>query len=121
MCAYVNDNWGTGTPIHAAAYLMWRMNWIHPFYGGNGRTARAISYLMLCAKLGFPLPGEKTIPEFILDDRPPYYKALRDADSAWEAGQLDVSSMESLVSSLLAKQLLQVHEKATGQASPQQS
>lgn len=114
MCAHVNDNWVSSTPLHVAAYLMWRMNWIHPFYGGNGRTARAISYLMLCVKLGFALPGEKTIPEFIAEERTPYYKALRDADAAWETGLLDVSSMESLVSSLLAKQLVQIHEKATG-------
>jgi hypothetical protein len=28
MCDYVNDNWETSTPIHLAAYLMWRLNWI---------------------------------------------------------------------------------------------
>ncbi|MGH7294224.1 MAG: Fic family protein, partial [Polyangiaceae bacterium] len=27
--------------INAAAYALWRFNWIHPFAGGNGRTARA--------------------------------------------------------------------------------
>jgi Fic family protein len=93
---------------------MWRMNWIHPFFGGNGRSARAISYLVLCARLGFVLPGEKTIPEFIAEERTPYYRALRDADAAWNEGRLDVSRMESLMSSLLAKQLVQIHEKATG-------
>jgi hypothetical protein len=44
---------------------MWSMNWIHPFFGGNGRTARALSYLVLSVKLGFVRPGTKTIPELI--------------------------------------------------------
>jgi hypothetical protein len=33
------------TAIHLAAYLMWRLNWIHPFADGNGRTARMTSYV----------------------------------------------------------------------------
>jgi|SRR5689334_9436488 len=114
MCRYVNESWPTATPVHIAAYLMWRMNWIHPFFGGNGRSARGISYLALCAKLNFALPGEKTIPEFIAEERTPYYAALRAADAAWKEQKLDVSAMEELISDLLAKQLVQVHEKATG-------
>jgi Fic family protein len=83
MCDYVNVNWDK-TAIHLAAYLMWRINWIHPFFGGNGRTARATAYLVLCARLGFTLPGTKTIPDLIVADRDPYYQALRQADDAWK-------------------------------------
>jgi Fic family protein len=90
MCDYVNANWHK-TAIHLAAYLMWRINWIHPFFGGNGRTARAVAYLVLCARLGFILPGRKTIPDLIVADRDSYYQALRQADDAWEAGSLDLS------------------------------
>jgi Fic family protein len=82
MCEYVHENWNK-TPVHLASYLMWRMNWIHPFYGGNGRTARAVSYLILCARLGFVLPGTTTIPELIVNNRAPYYSALRKADEAY--------------------------------------
>jgi Fic family protein len=117
MCDYVNANWDK-TAIHLAAYLMWRINWIHPFFGGNGRTARALAYLALCARLGFTLPGTKTIPELIIADRDPYYEALRHADEAWEAGSLDVGMMESLMSSLLAKQLADIHRLATGKSDP---
>jgi len=113
MCQYVNDNWAS-TPVHLAAYLMWRMNWIHPFFGGNGRTARAVSYLVLCARLGFVVPGKKTILELILEDRDPYYAALRSADAAWSGGNLDISEMDALISRLLSKQLVQIHEDATG-------
>src|SRR5712672_448188 len=43
MCDYVNDRWDESTPLHLAAYLMWRLNWIHPFADGNGRTSRITS------------------------------------------------------------------------------
>ena len=67
FCDYVNDNWESSTALHLAAYVMWRLNWIHPFSDGNGRTSRAISYLVLCAKLGHTLPGEVTIPELVAE------------------------------------------------------
>ena len=44
MCAYVNDHW-TKSAVHLASYLMWRLNWIHPFTDGNGRTARASYFI----------------------------------------------------------------------------
>src|SRR5208282_3379331 len=34
MCRYVNQSWGK-SPVHLSAYLMWRVNWIHPFFGGT--------------------------------------------------------------------------------------
>ena len=57
MCDYVNDNWEARAAIHLSAYILWRLNWIHPFDDGNGRTSRALSYLVLCVKLGYRLPG----------------------------------------------------------------
>jgi Fic family protein len=50
LCDYVNDNWDSSTPIHLAAYVMWRLNWIHPFADGNGRTSRILSYVVLSAR-----------------------------------------------------------------------
>ena len=113
MCDYVQDNWNE-TPVHLASYLVWRVNWIHPFFGGNGRTARAVSYLVLCAKLGFALPGTKTIPELIVESRARYLNALQAADISWELGRLNLAPMAELMSDLLAEQLLAIHEKATG-------
>src|SRR5262245_43568125 len=34
LCDYVNDNWATTSAAHLAAYVMWRINWIHPFDDG---------------------------------------------------------------------------------------
>jgi Fic family protein len=114
FCDYINKNWLGKSAIHLAAYSLWRLNWIHPFVDGNGRTARVISYLVMCAKLGHRLPGNKTIPEQISENKQPYYKALEQADSAWSKRKIDVSMLESLIDGHLANQLLQVHDHATG-------
>ncbi len=115
FCDYVNDNWAKKSPIHLAAYVMWKHNWIHPFSDGNGRTSRCVSYLVLCVKLGYRLPGRETVPERIAVDKSPYYQALDAADAAWKAGKVDVSSMEALLSATLAQQLVAVHSDATGE------
>jgi Fic family protein len=116
MCDYINAQWTTRKPIHLAAYAMWRLNWIHPFFGGNGRTARAFSHLVLCVGLRFVPPADqKTIPQFIEENRKPYTQALRKADEAWAQGRIDLSAMEKLLSDLLALQLVSLFETATGE------
>lgn len=107
MCEYVNQN-GEKSPLHLAAYVMWRLNWIHPFSGGNGRTSRAVSYLVLCAKLGYRLPGTNTIPEQIVQNRQPYYAALDAADAGWTERRVDLFVMETLLERMLAVQLSSV-------------
>jgi Fic family protein len=114
MCDYVNDTWEQSTPLHLAAYALWKLNWIHPFTDGNGRTARAFSYLLFCLRLGYRLPGKKTIPEQIARDKTPYYKALEAADQEWAKKKLDLSVLEKLLADLLAQQLGSVHDEATG-------
>ena len=109
MCAYVNDHWDL-PPVHLASYVMWKLNWIHPFTDGNGRTSRGTSHMVLCVRLGLLLPGRLTIPDQITQDKTPYYKALEAADVAWSAGKIDLSEMKQLLSSMLATQLLAVHE-----------
>lgn len=114
MCQYVNDNW-TKSAVHLAAYVLWKMNWIHPFADGNGRTARAVSYVVLSIKLDSLLPGTPTIPEQIAVDKGPYYKALEDADKAWTENKIDVSALEILLGDMLAKQLLNAAKEAAGE------
>ncbi|MDZ4798664.1 MAG: Fic family protein [Bryobacteraceae bacterium] len=116
MCEYVNGHWSNHatSALHLSAYLMWRVNWIHPFSGGNGRTSRAVSYLVLCARLGYRLPGIDTIPEQIVANREPYYKALDAADAAWGDKRVDVRAMEQLMAEMLANQLSSVIDKAMG-------
>lgn len=117
LCDYVNDNWDR-TAIHLASYVMWRLNWIHPFADGNGRTSRITSYVVLCIRLGSVLPGLPTIPDQITKNRQPYFDALDAADAAYRDGRIDVSKMEELLSGMLAKQLHGAYEQAGGISSP---
>jgi Fic family protein len=113
LCDYVNENWRTKPPIHLAAYCLWRLNWIHPFTDGNGRTARALCYLVLCVSLGYKLPGANTIPDQISKDKSPYYKALESADLECKNERVDLSQLQDYLSELLANQLYSVHKQAT--------
>jgi Fic family protein len=110
LCDYVNEKWQEKSALHLAAYVLWKLNWIHPFTDGNGRTSRAASYMVLCLKMGYLLPGRLTIPDQIASDKTPYYRALELADNAWENGKIDLSSMKELLGSMLARQLVAVHE-----------
>ncbi len=102
----IHENWTiVDHPTWLAAYALWRMNWIHPFVEGNGRTARAACYYLLCLKQGRLLPGIKIVPERIRDNRDRYYQALQSADKAWDAGHFDVSELAEYLSDLLAAQL----------------
>jgi Fic family protein len=117
LCDYVNDHWETATPLHLAAYVMWRLNWIHPFADGNGRTARAVSYLVLCMKMGGRIPGSRTIPDLISENKKPYYDALEGADECWASQhKIDLSHLEGALSNLLAEQLVSALEQASGQS-----
>lgn len=115
MCEYVNENWDKSTPLHLASYIMWRLNWVHPFADGNGRTSRVTSYVVLSIKAKSQLPGTPTIPDQIVDNRKPYFAALDAADAAWANGQLDLSVMDQLLGRLLANQLAKFYQQVGGQ------
>jgi Fic family protein len=71
-------------PIQQAAVLHHRLVWIHPFFDGNGRTARLVMNLSLM-KAGYP-------PAIILQqDRKKYYDALNKANKG------DYQKLELLV------------------------
>jgi Fic family protein len=99
------ENWYIWSSAELAAYGLWRLNWIHPFIEGNGRTARAVCYYLLCARSGALLPGRRIVPERIRDDRAGYERALKAADRAWDDGHLDFTEMEEYLAALLQAQL----------------
>jgi Fic family protein len=105
----IHENWGVDgvgdTPTGLAAYALWKLNWIHPFVEGNGRTARAACYYLICMHYGALLPGKKIIPERIQENRNPYYEALKLADQAWDNGHIDVSTLADYLAQLLKGQL----------------
>lgn len=101
----VQENWFIWSPTELAAYGLWRLNWIHPFVEGNGRTARAVCYYLLCVRSGALLPGRKILPERIRENRQGYEDALIAADDAWDAGDLDFTEMEAYLAPLVQDQL----------------
>jgi len=102
----IHENWTIiDTPTELAAYALWRLNWIHPFVEGNGRTARAACYYLLCMRHGGLLGGKKIVPERIRENRNPYYAALQAADNAWNSGHWDVSELATYLETLLLGQL----------------
>ena len=101
----IHENWFNWTTTELAAYGLWRLNWIHPFIEGNGRTARVTCYYLLCVRSGGLLRGRKIVPERIRDNRAGYVAGLRAADRAWEEGDLDFSEMEAYLAGLLEAQL----------------
>ncbi len=85
---YVNRYWEVYDAVTLSAYVLWRLNHIHPFINGNGRTARAACHFVLCLKYNTWLPGETTVPELLRspDFNPEYIDALHQADDAFKSG-----------------------------------
>ena len=103
---YIVTNWHKQSPPRLAAYALWRLNWIHPFDNGNGRTARAFSYLILCLKYGLWLPGKNIIPRQIAKNPKEHIKGLQLADYAYATSKtIDVSYTEQFIRRLLAEQV----------------
>lgn len=93
----VNRNWLENDPVTLAAFVLWRLNHIHPFVNGNGRTARVSAYFVLCLKAGGWLPGKKLLPERLVEKRPEYVTALKAADAASNAGAVDISVLHAMM------------------------
>ena len=104
----IHENWENPKMDHPTllpAYALWRLNWIHPFVEGNGRTARAACYYLICLRQRKMLGGKKIVPERIRENREPYYSALKEADIAWEQGDYDLSKLTVYLGELLKGQL----------------
>jgi Fic family protein len=104
-CAHIETSLIAGSTLYAAAYALWRINWIHPFGDGNGKTSRAVMYAILCVGFQRMLPGEPALPDLIAQNPYSYWDALQAADAAWKRGAIDVSQMEELLSDLIERQL----------------
>ena len=115
----VHENWTINPhPTLIAAYALWRLNWIHPFVEGNGRTARAACYYLLCMRQNKLLLGKKTVPERIKEDRKPYVEGLRAADAAWDEGDYNVTVLATYLQKLLREQIADVDNDVTPTQTP---
>lgn len=108
----VNRNWETNDAVALATYVLWRLNNIHPFINGNGRTARAACYYVLCLKLGGWPEGTVILPELIKRDRDEYCVALQTAHVAFATtGEPNLEHLHHIVSRLLKEQLASAAEQ----------
>lgn len=111
-----------GNAVERAAYALWRLNWIHPFAGGNGRTSRALAYLLVCAENGSMLPGVPTMPSIIHEWRGEYIAALQATDRSvlGADGELDLDrapdlqTMADYLERVLTKQLAHAINRLAG-------
>lgn len=108
----VNRAWEKSDPVALAAFVLWRLNHIHPFINGNGRTARAACYFVVCAKAGSLLPGTTILPELLRRERDRYVAALKQADNSVGKGALDLTELHTLINELLEEQVTGVNPNA---------
>ena len=96
----LNYQWQSQSAVELSAFAMWQVTNIHPFRNGNGRTARAVCYFILCVKSGGLLPGKTTLPEMLRTEaRDEYISSLQQADKG------DLVPLTTLVQRLLNQQL----------------
>ena len=106
----INDKIKNGdNAIDVSAFALWRINWIHPFQNGNGRTSRQFAYFVMCMCSGGLLrgSGENLVPHQLGGPlRGDYVKALRKADEGLEkAGKEDLLPLQELLAIAVSKQL----------------
>jgi Fic family protein len=99
----VNRNWDQADEVVLATFVLWRLNNIHPFINGNGRTARTASYFVLCLKSGGLLRGDPILPELIRQHRDEYVGALKAADRSALQGRTYRSCIASFQGSLISR------------------
>jgi Fic family protein len=109
----VNRKWEAIDAVVLATFVLWRLNHIHPFINGNGRTARAASYFVLCVKAGGWLPGDVILPELLRQNRAEYVEALRQVDQSVAGGALDLGPLHQMIVRLLQEQLAPNNGAAT--------
>ena len=76
---WLREGCGDEPPPIAAALAHLEFVAIHPFYDGNGRTARALARLVLL-RGGYALDGLVSLDAYLDHDRRAYFQAIRDAN-----------------------------------------
>jgi Fic family protein len=113
---WINREKTNSSALERAAYALWRFNWIHPFSGGNGRTSRAVAYLIICMDNRAMLPGKPNMPSLIYENRDEYIVALRAVDKAEATGATDLTPMTAFLRKMLTIQLANAIDRLSSPA-----
>jgi Fic family protein len=103
----LNEKWSSWDELKLAAYALWGVNHIHPFADGNGRTARALCYFVLCRKMGEWLRGRTAFIEVIKNDLHDEYCGIlqRMHDAKKSDMTTDLDEMTAFLNKLILQQL----------------
>lgn len=93
----VNVSWNNTKPVLLSSFVLWRLNYIHPFINGNGRTARACCYFVLCMKADGLLPGKEYLPRLLKRENARCIDALKYADRKYAEQKPFEEILEPLV------------------------
>lgn len=87
--------------LERAAFVLWRLNAIHPFNGGNGRVARALAYLVMVSEVA-PIFAGEPLPAKLRRRKDEYVRELKSADKG------DLAPLQQLVLQCFQQQLADV-------------
>ncbi len=79
LVGFINNDNDLLHPIIKACVIHFYFVYIHPFFDGNGRTARAISYMYLLQK-GYNFFKFFSISTVVQEEKRKYYKAIKDTE-----------------------------------------
>ena len=95
--------------LYVSAFALWRINWIHPFSNGNGRTSRLFAYFVMCMCVGNLLRGSgrnlfpDQLDSYLHGD---YIKALKKVDETFaKTGKEDLLPLQQILAIAVIKQL----------------
>lgn len=101
---FVNRKWVETDTLVLAAFVLWRLNRIHPFINGNGRTARAACLFVICVSAGGWLPYSPILPEMIKGNRDEYVAILQGVDTSAASGKLNLQPLVDFLERLIKEQ-----------------
>lgn len=107
MCDHLTT---LSAPFEAAAFSLWRLNWIHPFSDGNGRVARAIAFICLNTRLDELVSG--AFMSELQTRSTEYYDALEAADIKWAESVQDFT--DPFVFSAMSDLLFDIYGNVVG-------
>jgi fido (protein-threonine AMPylation protein) len=95
------------SPVCRATRMMWKVNAVHPFNGGNGRVARSLAYLVIVSEVA-PIFAGEPLPTKLKARKDEYVNGLQSADKG------DLGPLERLVLDCFEEQLKDIYAQAAG-------